>query len=322
MSDFARIVETLRRAPSVAALSHVYPEGDALGSILAASLALEAAGKVTGAYNAGPLPLALRDLPGMERLRARPERAYACYLVLDTTEPARTGGILDGRPAGSLVLNVDHHPGNAGFGDLNWVDPAASSAGEMLHALLRAVGCPLPRAAADNLYAAILTDTGSFHHANSTAAALRAAAELVAAGAVPAEVAERLYGRRARAEYELLRLALAELEVSADGRLAWISLSRAAQAAARAGLEAAEDLVDYPRALAGVEIAVAFKEAADGEVKASLRSRGALDVAGVARQFGGGGHRNAAGCTLRLELPAARAAVLRAAADLLEGRAP
>src|SRR5512138_2746522 len=102
MNDFDRIVEALRRAPSVAAISHVFPEGDAIGTILAASLALEAAGKVTGAYNAGPLPVGLRQLPAVERLGARPARPYACYLVVDTTEPARTGGLLEGRPSDSV----------------------------------------------------------------------------------------------------------------------------------------------------------------------------------------------------------------------------
>jgi phosphoesterase RecJ-like protein len=318
MRDFDRIVDALRAAPSVAVFSHVYPEGDAIGASLGACLALEAAGKAAGAYNAGPLPVGLRHLPAIEKLRERVERAYACYLVVDTTDPARTGGLLDARAPGAVVLNVDHHPGNSGFGDLNWVETAASSAGEMVYQLLRAGGFPVPAPAADNLYAAILTDTGSFRHANTSPAALHAAAELVAAGAAPADVARCLFGQRSPREYRLLQLALDTLGVSADGRVAWISVSRAAQEAAGVGLEAAEDFVQYPRALAGVEVALTFKEAAAGEVKVSLRSRGALDVAAVARRFGGGGHRNAAGCTLRGDLEAARAAILAGATALVE----
>jgi phosphoesterase RecJ-like protein len=319
MSDLHAVVQALREAPSVAVLSHVYPEGDAIGASLAAVLALEAAGKVSGAYNVGPLSAGLRHLPAIHRLREAPERPYACYLVLDTTEPARTGGLLDGRPPGAVVVNVDHHPGNRRFGDVNWVETGASSAGEMVHALVRAAGFPLPPDAAANLYAAILTDTGSFRYSNTTPDALRAAADLVTAGAAPEAVARALYAQRDPREFHLLRLALAELEVSRDGALAWITVTRAAQEAAGMGLEAAEDFVQYPRAVAGVRIALAFKEVGPREVKVSLRSSGTTDVAALARRFDGGGHRNAAGCTLALDLETARAAVLAAAATQVGG---
>jgi len=316
MSDLHRVLEALRAAAEVAVLSHESPEADAIGASLGAALALEAAGKRIGVYNVGPLPPALRALPGVERVQPAPSRPYACYLVLDTTEPARTGGLLDGRPPGSQVLNVDHHLGNRGFGDVNWVDAAASSAGEMVYRLLVAGGFPLSPPVAANLYAAILTDTGGFRHPNTTPEALRAAAELVAEGARPGEIGRGLYGQRDPRELRLLGLALADLQVSADGRLAWITVSRAAQAVAGIGLEAAEDFVQYPRGVAGVEIALAFKEVAATEVRVSLRSWGPLDVAALASRFGGGGHRNAAGCTLHLPLEAARAAVLGAAAGL------
>jgi bifunctional oligoribonuclease and PAP phosphatase NrnA len=316
VSDLDRVVEALKAAAEVAVLSHESPEADAIGASLGAGLALEAAGKRTGVYNVGPLPPALRRLPGVERVRPALTRPYACYLVLDTTEPARTGGLLDHRAVGSQVLNVDHHLSNRGFGDLNWVDASASSAGEMVYRLLLAGGFPLPPPVATNLYAAILTDTGGFRHPNTTPEALRAAAELVALGAAPGEIARGLYGQRDPRELRLLGLALADLGVSPDGKLAWITISRAAQAAAQIGLEAAEDFVQYPRSLAGVEIALAFKEVAADEVRVSLRSWAELDVAGLARRFGGGGHRNAAGCTLRLPLEAARVAMIEAAASL------
>jgi len=319
-SELEAVAKALAEAPSVAVLSHVFPEGDAIGASLGALLALEAAGKVAGAYNAGPMPASLRHLPAVHRLRAAPERDYACYLVLDTTDPVRAGGLLDRRPAGSRVLNVDHHPGNSRFGDLNWVDPGASSAGEMVYRLCAAAGLPLPPEAAANLYAAILTDTGSFRYSNTTAEALRASAELVAAGAAPEQIARSLFAHRDRRELELLRLALAELRLSPDGRLGWITVSRAAQQAAGIGLEAAEDFVQYPRALEGVQVALAFKEVAAGEVKVSFRSHGATDVSGLARRFGGGGHVHAAGCTLQMELAAAQEAVLRAAAALVAAR--
>ncbi|MFB3819577.1 MAG: bifunctional oligoribonuclease/PAP phosphatase NrnA [Candidatus Methylomirabilales bacterium] len=316
-TELEAVVQALAEAPSVAVLSHVFPEGDAIGASLAAMLALEAAGKRAGAYNAGPLPAALRHLPAGGRLRPAPERPYACYLVLDTTEPERTGGLLDGRAPGSRVLNVDHHPGNTRFGDVNWVDPQASSAGEMVYRICRTGGFPLSPDVAANLYAAILTDTGGFRYSNTTPEALRTGAALVAAGAVPEAVGVSLSAHRDPREFELLRLALAELRVSPDGTLGWITVTRTAQQAAGVGLEAAEDFVQYPRSLEGVRVALAFKEAAPDEVKVSLRSHGTTDVAALARRFGGGGHRNAAGCTLRADLATAQATMLQAAAELV-----
>lgn len=317
-TDLARVVAAIQAAPAVAVLSHVAPEGDAIGSLLGALLALRAAGKTAHGYLADPLPPNLAQLPGAGELRRQVPigRPYPCYLVLDTADLARTGGLLEGRPASSVVVNVDHHPGNPAFGDVNWVDPAASSAGEMVWRLLEAGGFPLPPPAAANLYAAILTDTGSFRHGNTTPAALRAAASLVEAGADPAAIAAGLFGQREVREFRLLAEALGSLALSPDGRVAWIEVSLAAQTRAGAGLEVTDEFVEYPRALAGVRVAVAFKEVAAAEIKVSFRSRGELDVRRVAASLGGGGHRNAAGCTLQMDLAAAKAAVLGALARL------
>lgn len=315
VSDLDQIVAALQAAPSVAVLAHVHPEGDAIGATLAASLALREAGKLTGAYNADPLPPGLRHLPGATELKhevpiARP---YACYLVLDTSDLERTGGLLAGRLAEAVVLNVDHHPGNTRFGDLNWVEVEASSAGEMVYQILRRGGFPISTAVATNLYAAILTDTGSFRYGNATPQALRTAADLVEGGAAPEEISAGLYGNHDPREWQLLSEALSSLQVSADGRLAWIRVTRAAQARAGLGLEATEEFINYPRAVCGVQVAVAFKEVSPDLVKVSFRSRGALDVAKLAGQLGGGGHRNAAGCTLRGSLANVEAQVLAAA---------
>jgi len=303
----------------VAVLSHVAPEGDAIGSLLGAMLALRAAGKTAHGYLSDALPPNLAQLPGAgELVRQVPIGApYPCYLVLDTADLDRTGNLLEGRPAASVVVNVDHHPGNPAFGDVNWVDPAASSAGEMVVRVLEAGGFPLSREAAANLYAAILTDTGSFRHGNTSPAALRAAAALVEAGADPAAIAEGLFGQRDAREFRLLAEALGSLTVSPDGRVAWIEVSRAAQERAGVGLEVTEEFIEYPRTLAGVRVAVAFKEVAPAEVKVSLRSRGTLDVRRVAASLGGGGHRNAAGCTLRMDLGRAKAVLQEALARLL-----
>jgi phosphoesterase RecJ-like protein len=315
MDDLERVVATLQAAPSVAVLAHIRPEGDAIGATLGASQALGDAGKVTGAYNADPLPPGLSSLPGAGEIAREIPRdpPYACYLVLDTSDLARTGRLLEGRPADAVVLNVDHHPGNTRFGDVNWVEPTASSAGEMVYHLLCRGGFPLGKAAATNLYAAILTDTGSFRHGNTTPEALRAAADLVECGAAAEEIAAGLYGNRDPREWRLLSDALASLRLSTNGRLAWIEVTSAALARAGLGLEATEDFIDYVRALAGVRIAMVFKELSPALIRVSFRSRGNLDVGGLAAQFGGGGHRNAAGCTLQGSMAEVQGRVLAAA---------
>jgi phosphoesterase RecJ-like protein len=304
----------------VAVLAHVNPEGDAIGSTLAATLALRGAGKRAGAFNADPVPPDLRHLPGAGELRRELPRdqAYACYLVLDTSDLGRTGGLLNGRRGDAVVLNVDHHAGNTRFGDANWVEPEASSAGEMVYRLLREAGMPIPAEAATNLYAAILTDTGGFQYGNTTAESLRVAAELVTGGAAPEEIARGLTANRDLGEWRLLSEVLAGLTLTAGGRVAWIEVTAAARQRAGVGLDVTEDFIQYPRNLAGVQIAAAFKEIAADEVRVSLRSSGAVDVARLAAAFGGGGHRNAAGCTVRGGLAAVRAAVLAAAEALVQ----
>jgi phosphoesterase RecJ-like protein len=313
MHDLARAAAALGAAPSVAVISHVNPEGDAIGSVLAAVLALRGAGKRTGAFNADPAPPGLQHLPGVAELRRELPRdlPYACYLVLDTADLPRTGGLLDGRPRDAVVLNVDHHPGNTRFGDVNWVEPGASSAGEMVYRLFQEMALPILPDVAANLYAAILTDTGGFRYGNTTAESLRVAAELVTAGAVPETIAQGLVANRDPREWRLLSEVLAGLTVTAGGRVAWIEVTAAARQRAGVGLEVTEDFI-----LAGVRLAVAFKEISADEVRVSLRSHGEVDVARLAGAFGGGGHRNAAGCTIRDGLAAAKAQVLAAAEAL------
>lgn len=319
MSDLDEVVEALRLAPSVAVLAHIHPEGDAIGATLAAALSLREAGKITAPYNADPLPPGLSCLPGTDEIiREVPiRRPFACYLVLDTADLDRTGGLLEGRPMDAVVLNVDHHAGNMRFGNVNWVDPHASSAGEMVYRILRRGGWPMGKKVATNLYAAILTDTGGFRYGNTTPEALRVAAHLVECGVAVEEVTAGLYWNRDCREWRLLGEVLAGLRVSEDGRISWIEVTSDLLGRMRLGLEAADDFIDYARAVQGVEIAVGFKEISPAEVRVSFRSRGATDVARVAKRFGGGGHRNAAGCTLHTSLAEAKARVLAAAQEHL-----
>ncbi|MGH7408860.1 MAG: DHH family phosphoesterase, partial [Candidatus Methylomirabilales bacterium] len=297
----------------------INPEADCIGAALGCTLALKEQGKAAVAYNADPLPHVLRFLPGSadlvqaERLPEAPD----CVVVVDSSDPERVGGLLTG--VGAAVLYVDHHKTNVRFGTLNWVVPGASSAGEMVFHLLRALGYPISPPVAINLYAAILTDTGSFHYSNTTPEALRVAAALVEAGAVPAQITASLYEQREVGELRLLSRCLGTLKLSRDGRVAWMEVTAGDLAEVGLTQDALEGFIDYPRSIAGVEVALLFKALTGDGTRVSLRSRGRTDVAAVAATFGGGGHRNAAGCQVPGDLAAARDAVLAAVERELAG---
>jgi phosphoesterase RecJ-like protein len=324
--DLAAAVAALRPARGVAVVGHVNPEPDCIGSTLGMTLVLRGAGLQAQAFNADPAPDYLRFLPRVEEL-ARASRlpgGWGAVCVVDSTDPDRTGGLLLQLPAGTPVINVDHHHSNTRFGSVNWVEPQASSAGEMVCHLAGVLQVPLTPEIAINLLAAIMGDTGSFRFANTSPSALRAAARLVEAGARPDLVAEGLYGGKRAQEFRLLGEILGTLRVGAGGALAWIEIPRAALERAGLALDDTEGFIDYPRALRGVELAVALKENGPDSTRVSFRSRGLVDVSALAARFGGGGHRNAAGCTVGLPLAEARRLVLQAAEQALvrPGHAP
>ncbi|MEA3509014.1 MAG: bifunctional oligoribonuclease/PAP phosphatase NrnA [candidate division NC10 bacterium] len=307
-SDLQKIVTALQSTASVAILSHIHPEGDTIGSALGCHLTLKALGKEVATFNPDPVPKNLRGLPGAgEVIQAdRLLRSFDCYLAVDATDPGRLGGLLSSVATGSLVINIDHHITNTRFGTYNWVDPEAAATGEMIYHLIEEMGTPLSREIATNLYVAILTDTGSFHYANTTPRALRVAAALIEAGVVPQKVADLLFDQREVEELLLLGTLLTKMQLSSDGVVAWMEVTQ--QMLEQEGLakDALEGLINYPRSIKGVAVALLFKEEAKETVRVSLRSKGDVDVAAVAKAFQGGGHKNAAGCTLIGSLPEVR----------------
>ena len=278
-------------------LGHVHPDADVLGTLLALGLALEARGWSVTYGGPHPAPAALGFLPGVERYRRLDalDGVFDVAVLTDCPNPERTEGLIEHARRGSkIVLNIDHHPDNRRYGDVNWVDLSAAATGEMIYELLVALEVPLTPAIATNLFTAVHTDTGSFRYSNVTPRTFRIAAALVAAGAEPAAVSQALYERRAPDTLRWLGEALQRVEVTDGGRLAWLALPWDAVPEA---LVESEELVNYPRSIATVRVACLFRERG-GQVKVSLRGKGDVDVQRIAARFGGGGHRNAAGCTV------------------------
>jgi phosphoesterase RecJ-like protein len=298
-------------------LGHVHPDGDVLGTLLALGLALDRAGWSVTMAGPHPIPDVLGFLPGAPRWQVWGEapRRFPVVVLTDCPNHARTEGLLEAaRAEAGHVLNIDHHPDNRRYGTVDWIDPGAAATGEMIHDLLARLALPLTAEIALNLFTALHTDTGSFRYSNTTARTFRIAAALTEAGADPALVSDRLYQQRPRDALHHLGVALSRVTVSEDGQVAWLALPRDL---APESFYAAEDLVGYPRSLGGVKVALLLREEGPDVVKVSLRGKGEVAVNRIAGRFGGGGHDNAAGCTVRGDLAAVTATMVAAVREAL-----
>ncbi|MGH7310868.1 MAG: DHH family phosphoesterase [Candidatus Rokuibacteriota bacterium] len=298
-------------------LGHVHPDADVLGTLLALGQALVGRGWRVTWGGPDPTPEFLSFLPGIDHYTrlTRVDGPLDVVVLTDCPNPDRTEGLLgQARLAGAQIVNIDHHHDNRRYGDVNWVDPTAAAAGEMVYGLLRSLDVTLTPAMALNLFTAIHMDTGSFRYSNVTPQTFRIAGELVVAGADPAFVSNRLYERRPPQALRMLGEALARVQLSEDGRVAWLALGSGAVPEA---FVEAEDLVNYPRSVASVRVACLLRER-DNTVKVSLRGKGDVDVSRIAATFGGGGHPNAAGCSVRGPLAQVTRDVLAAVQTALD----
>jgi phosphoesterase RecJ-like protein len=308
----ADVLAAFRRAPGRALmLGHVHPDADVLGTLLATGLALEKAGWDVVYGGPHPAPASLEFLPGVERYVAisQLEGPFDVTLLTDCPNPARTEGLIDqALAAGGTVVNIDHHPDNRRYGHVNWIEVQAAATGEMVYELLAALPAEITADIATNLFTAIHTDTGSFRYSNVTPDTFRIAAALTAAGASPSAVSNALYERRPVDALRHLGRALSLVQASEDGRVAWLALP---DGTVPESFIEGEELVNYPRSMATVRVACFLREVG-GKVKVSLRGKGDVDVQAIAARFGGGGHVNAAGCTIAAPLDQATREVLAA----------
>ena len=290
-----RAVEWLRDRDGFVVASHYDPDGDSLGSSLALVLGLDQLGKTCTPVIRQPLPARYSWLPGSERIVSAETApaGHAAAVLMECSDFQRSG--VDGLDA-LETLNVDHHTQNAMYADVNWIDPSVAATGMMVLRLLRGLEVRVTPQIAELLYLTVLTDTGSFRHANTDAAALEFASEMVGLGARPAAVAEAVYGSFPASRVRLMAEALATLTLEDEGRIAWMEIPRAAFE--RHGTTDTEDVINHGQGIDTVVVTLLLKEAEPGWVRASLRSDGTVDVAELSARFGGGGHPRAAGCRL------------------------
>jgi len=294
----SQVVELVEKKDRFAITSHVRPDGDSLGSSLGLYWLLRALDKEVEVTMRDMAPHAYQQLPGADAIRVTPavDRPYDAVFVIECSDIDRPG-LIDLEK--QFVVNIDHHSTTALFGAINWIDSTASAVGEMIYNLCKATGVRVTKEIAECVYTALLTDTGSFHYSNTTERTFKIASELVRTGVKPAKTAEAIFGSYQWPKIELLSLVLATAKRDETGHIAWMEQTLEMQEQTRASEEDADGFVNYPLSVEEIEATALFKECSPGVYRTSLRSKGDVNVAKVAEQFGGGGHRNAAGCTLK-----------------------
>jgi phosphoesterase RecJ-like protein len=302
-NTFEEVGRVFREHQHFAILSHVRPDGDALGSQLALALSLQQLGKNVRVWNEEGTLEKYSFLPRAELLTKPPTTAedVDVAIALDTAIQNRLGTAFAAIASAKIWINIDHHRSNPGYGDLVIIDPNAPATGEIIFRLIKSQGLPFNHDIAENLYAAISTDTGSFQYPKTSALTFEIAAELVRAGSLDVgKISQQLYENYPRRRLELLRELLRTMRFSECGRVASFSLSSKTAGELAALPEDNEGLIDHLRAIRGVIVAVFFEEVAEGKVRVSMRSKHeAVDVCAICQKFGGGGHTMAAGARIR-----------------------
>jgi bifunctional oligoribonuclease and PAP phosphatase NrnA len=320
-ATLAQIGSALREHHRFAVLSHVRPDGDALGSQLALTLSLQLLGKEVMVWNEDGLLGKYDFLPGGARLTQPPPEPqdFDVAIALDTATQNRMGLAGEAVRHAKIWINIDHHRSNPGYGDLVYIDPNSPATGQILFELIQNQQLPIDPAIAENLFVAISTDTGSFQYPNTTARTFEIGAELVRGGVNVGRVSQLLYENYPRRRTELLRELLGTMRFEAKGQIASFSLSLSVATRLSVRPEDNEGLIDHLRAIRGVIVAVFFEELAEGKVRVSMRSKNEeVDVSAICQKFGGGGHKLAAGARVRGTLAEVEQKILKAICDVID----
>jgi phosphoesterase RecJ-like protein len=318
------IGDIIRAHQSFLVAGHVRPDGDVLACQIALGLTLQALGKTVEVWNPDGMSRKYSFLPHSDLVRRPPSepRAFDIVIAVDTATHDRLGSIRERIASRKVFLNLDHHPSNTRYGDINWIEPTAAASGELVHQLLRDNRWPVTPAIAANLFIAIVTDTGSFQYSNTTPRTLRLAAELVEAGANVAELSRLCFQSYPPGRVRLLQRVLASLKLACDNRIAFVWLTQEMYRQTGALHEDSEGLIDHVRAIDSVIVATVFEQDDSGIIRISLRSKSdKVNVDKIAAKFGGGGHAAAAGARIPGEAAAIEAAVLKAIEDAVRAAA-
>jgi len=295
--ELLQIVDAIRARQRFVLSSHARPDGDSIGSQLAMAYALKALGKEVVAVNADPAPPPLMAFPAVPGIRIAKDAvgAFDAAIIMECGDLSRTG--VRGLDR-FFLINIDHHPGNSAYGQINWFDPSAAACGEMVFELVLALDVPLSPEIATHVYLAILTDTGSFHYSNITPRTFEIARQCIVAGVDPVAVARNVYDSNNMGRLKLFGAVLSAMQIDQSGRIAIVYLDHEMARAAGGTYEDTEGLINLPLTVKEIRAVVFFKEEEGETYRVSMRSKGEIDIGAIAKEFGGGGHKNAAGCTV------------------------
>ncbi|MFC1881004.1 bifunctional oligoribonuclease/PAP phosphatase NrnA [Thermodesulfobacteriota bacterium] len=307
-----QIINQIKEANHILLVSHRDPDGDAIGSLLALGLAVGKLDKKATLYNASPIPAVYRFLPSVERIVRHIKKAttYDVALILDCGHLSRIGDAGETIGKMPVIINIDHHISNTGFGDFRLIDPLACSTAEIVYRLIKALDVPIDKAIATSIYTGILTDTGSFRFSSTNLAAFAISKEMAELGVEPHDVAQHVYGTYSLGRIKLLNLALDSIEISNNGKLSVMTITDTMLEETGTQAEDVDGLINYARRIEDVKVAALIQEQKNGKTNSagpcryhvSLRSDGTVDVAAIAGSFGGGGHASAAGFQIEATL--------------------
>jgi bifunctional oligoribonuclease and PAP phosphatase NrnA len=312
-----RIADELRGRERFLLTSHVRPDGDSIGSQLALAYALERLGKRVHIVNHDPAGPGLQAFPGVPSIEIadRAEGDYDAVVVMECGDLSRTG--VQGLER-YFIINIDHHPGNAKYGAINWFDGGAAACGEMVFDVIAALGVGLTAEIATHIYLAILTDTGSFHYSSISPRTFDICRQTLEAGIDPIWIARTVFDSNNVGRLRLFGAVLNSIRLDESGRLAIIYMDRDMTRQTGGTYEDTEGLINLPLTVKEIQAVAFFKEWDNGDYRVSLRSKGEIDVCSVAKRFGGGGHKNASGCTVGGPYARARETITRLVLDAID----
>jgi bifunctional oligoribonuclease and PAP phosphatase NrnA len=302
----AQVAEAIRQRQRFVVMSHARPDGDAIGSSLAMAYALRELGKDVRVVSRDAPPPPLLVFPGVTEIEIVSEIGDTAdaVIVMECGDVKRPG--IDGVER-AFVINIDHHPGNLLYGALNWMDLSAAACGEMVFDLVQELGVPLTYEIALHVYIAILTDTGSFHYSNITPRTFEMCRQCVEAGVSPPAVARAIFDANNLGRLKLFGAVLNRMHLDPTGRIATLSVDKQLTNDCGGTYEDTEGLINLPLTVKEILAVIFFKEIGPGDWRVSMRSKGDIDINAIAKEFGGGGHKNASGCSARGELMALQA---------------
>ena len=318
-NELAQIVDAIKQRQRFVVSSHSRPDGDSIGSQLAFAYAARALGKDVTLVNRDAAPPPLMAFPGVPTIQIADAVSgdFDAAVIMECGDIARPG------VAGLeryFLINIDHHPGNRGYGAINWFDESAAACGEMVFDLINALGVPMTIEIATHIYLAILTDTGSFHYSSISPRTFDICRQLLEAGVDPVGVARSVYDSSNMGRLKLFGAVLSAMQIDPSGRIAIVYLDHEMAHAAGGTYDDTEGLINLPLTVKEIQSVVFFKQNEGNSYRVSMRSKGDIDIGTVAKKHGGGGHKNAAGCSVDGPIDVLRKQFVEQIEQAIDGR--